>query len=250
MNKENPSLKEIFEMLRNGDKKGVELLFSLYYNKMFGVAYSILKNRQKSEDVVSSVFCKLLALNKDSFPSKGESSWLYTVVKNEALSYTRADKPTSPLDDATDVKMPTNSIDDFVDMDNFYSLVSKLDSKREKIVTLKILGGYTHKEIAEMLNMKIGTVQWLYATSITKLKVIVSSLMAIIFTLLPFGLLELAVVNMPKKGADSSTITSSDGRWIFVITVACVIVACIGLLIFVCTKNFKTPTKYRSKTSK
>lgn len=66
-------------------------------------------------------------------------------------------------------------INEFVDMDKFNSIIKDLDDRRKKIVTLKILGDYTHKEISEMLDIPIGTVQWLYSTSVSKLKKIIYS---------------------------------------------------------------------------
>jgi len=251
---EKTELKEIFAMLRQGDKRGVELLYSFHYDKMFGAAFSVLKNREKSEDVVQNVVLKLLALDSDKFPTEAESTWLYKVVKNEAIDFVKKDKPCAPIENALDSLMTENSIDNYVDMDAFNSLVSKLDRQREEIVTLKILGGYTHKEIASMLNMKIGTVQWLYATAITKLKVILSSLMALILTLLPLGIIELLIFESPKKsrGGSSSTIwyNWTDGKIAMVVVSFAVGLIAAGLFVFFLTKNHKTPTKFKSKTSK
>ena len=47
---------------------------------------------------------------------------------------------------------------------------SSLDPKRQNVVTLKVLGGLSHKEIAQLLSMPVGTVQWLYNTSIKSLR--------------------------------------------------------------------------------
>ena len=44
------------------------------------------------------------------------------------------------------------------------------DEERQNVVTLEVLGGFTHREIAEILGKPMGTVQWLYATAILKLK--------------------------------------------------------------------------------
>lgn len=247
-------MKEIFAVLRSGDKKGVELLYSSHYDKMFGAAFSVLKNREKTEDVVQNVVLKLLALDVDKFPTESESTWLYRVVKNEALDYIKKGKSSVALEIADEVSLAENSIDNYVDMDAFNSLVSKLDRRREEIVTLKILGGYTHKEIATMLNMKIGTVQWLYATAITKLKVILSSLMALILTLLPLGIIELLIFESPKKsrGGSSSTIwyNWTDGKIAMVVVSFAVGLIAAGLFVFFLTKNHKTPTKFKSKSSK
>ena len=78
-------LKAIFNELRNGNKEAIEDLYKKYNKMIYGVAFSILKNKDDSEDVVQTVFSKLYTIEKDKFPSDKEATWLYTVTKNEAL---------------------------------------------------------------------------------------------------------------------------------------------------------------------
>ncbi len=72
-------------------------------------------------------------------------------------------------------------------MDEFHSIIKGLDEKRREIVTLKILGGYTHKEIAQMTGKPQGTVRWLYNTAIKKLKYLLTSMSAGILLCLGFS---------------------------------------------------------------
>lgn len=79
--------------------------------------------------------------------------------------------------------MEDREIYDFVDMEAYCAMIKGLNEEQRKIVTLKVLGGYTHKEIAQMLGKPIGTIQWIYNTSIKKLKIALSSiLLAIVLT--------------------------------------------------------------------
>ena len=64
-------------------------------------------------------------------------------------------------------------IKDMIDMDDFQKMISGLDRDRQAVITLKVLSGFTHREIAEILGKPIGTVQWLYATSISRLKLLI-----------------------------------------------------------------------------
>lgn len=60
------------------------------YNKMlYGIAFSILKNKEDSEDIVQTVFSKLYTMDKNKMPKDKETTWLYTVTKNEVLLFLR-----------------------------------------------------------------------------------------------------------------------------------------------------------------
>lgn len=182
---------EIFDLLRSGQQhEGVELLYKHHYNKMYGVAFSIVKKEDVSQDIVHNVIYKLMLLETSKFPASNELTWLYKVVKNEALMFLRSNR--TPLVSLEDVKEPISEdidIHDFVDMDVYYSMVKGLKDEQQQVVTLKVLGGYTHKEIAAMLGKPIGTIQWIYNTSVKKLKVMLSSIMLAIFASV-FGLVE------------------------------------------------------------
>lgn len=171
MKRENFDVKYIFDLLRSGKKnEGIELLYTHHYNKMYGIAFSFVKKEDVSQDIVHNVAYKILKLDSDKFPTKYELSWLYTVVKNETMSFFRNTKPTISIDDVELSLFQEVQIDEFVDMDEYYSMISNLNEKQKEIVTLKVLGGYTHKEISEMLGKPIGTIQWIFNTAIKKLK--------------------------------------------------------------------------------
>ena len=90
---------EIFILIREGNRDGVEMLYKHHYNKMYGVAFSILKNEQASQDVVHNVIYKLMKIEPKRLPLSSELSWLYTVTKNEALQALRSEKPTASIDE-------------------------------------------------------------------------------------------------------------------------------------------------------
>ena len=173
---------EIFDLLRSGNQRdGVDFLYRYHYNKMYGVAFSIVRKEDVSQDIVHNVVYKLLLLDVSKFPSSNELTWLYTVVKNEALMFLRSNStPLISLDDIQEPISEDRDIHDFVDMESYYSMIKGLNDEQRQIVTLKVLGGYTHKEISVMLGKPIGTIQWIYNTSVKKLKIVLSSIFVLI----------------------------------------------------------------------
>lgn len=240
------TVNEIFELLRNGQHhEGVDLLYKYHYNKMYGVAFSIVKKEDISQDIVHNVIYKLMLLETDKFPSSSELTWLYTVVKNETLMFLRNNNPIISLDDvAVEPIVEDRDIHDFVDMDTYYSMIKGLNDEQRQIVTLKVLGGYTHKEISKMLGKPIGTIQWIYNTSIKKLKVTLSSIMiAIILSGIGFAERLVNYISQINTVPEipGQTIHIPFDYSIVVFAVLFVSLSIIFLLVF--KKSYKIPTK-------
>lgn len=176
---QNNDIKRILELVKEKDPSGFDLLYQHYFRFLFSIAYSVLNNEEDSYDVIQSVMLRLYQLDKNLFPGGHELSWLRTVVKNEALMRLRREKPAVPLEETADFPIFDQRIEDFVDMDAFHQLIAPLNERQKKVVSMKILGNMTHKEIAQMLSIPIGTVQWIYAASIKKLRHALTTLAAL-----------------------------------------------------------------------
>ena len=169
-------LKVIFNRIRNGDKTAFSDLFLNYRKLVFSVAMSIINNYDSAKDITQNVFLKLYILDKDKFPASSELSWLYTVAKNESLVFMRR-KPKEVSIEGYEEVPDQDVFQEVISKDTYYSLVKNLPQEQREIVTLKVLGGLTHKEIAAILKMPIGTVQWKYHKAVHKLRTAWSNLL-------------------------------------------------------------------------
>ena len=172
MTKKDQIISDAFSLMREGRRsEGVELLYSKCFPKMYGIAFSLLKNEQDSRDAVHNVIARLLTMDEGNLPSVNELGWLYSVIKNESLNLLKSNRQSLELDESIKIGDDEDGeIKAIADMDSYQGMIKTLDTARAEIVTLKVLGGFTHKEIAELLGKPMGTVQWLYATAIIKLK--------------------------------------------------------------------------------
>ena len=85
INKE--ELHSIFKILRvDKEENTFNELYNKYGNLVYSIAFSLLKNKENSEDVKQIVFSKIWQMEQDKLPTKNETSWLYTLTKNEALN--------------------------------------------------------------------------------------------------------------------------------------------------------------------
>ena len=185
-------LKELFYRIKNGDKEtATEELYNKYHNVVCGIAFSILKNKDDAEDAMQNVFIKLYNLAPSLVPESKESTWLYTVAKNEAIEIIRKKKENINLEDIYEIGSD-NDLDEIIDEISFNNLISKLNEKEKEIISLKIISNLSFKEIANLLGEPIGTVKWKYYTSIYRIKTLLGNL---IMSILAFASGELLFQN-------------------------------------------------------
>lgn len=159
-----------FVKLRENKSEYFGKFYGNNYKLVYRICFSILKNTENSEDMAQSVFEKLLKMKEDKYPTEFESSWLYTVAKNECLQLVRKTKVNEDEEKLETVKSDSDEIEDVIENDNYDKMVKKLDKKQEQIVSLKVVSDFTFKEIGQIMSMPIATVQWYYYTSIKSLK--------------------------------------------------------------------------------
>lgn len=190
-------LKELFIEIKHNNKIALEKLYNRYNKLVYGIAFSILKNKEDSEDVVQTVFSKLYILEKDKLPTDKIGTWLYTVTKNEALLLLRKNNNDVNLDTIYDLEDENNEIDKFINKDSYNRLINGLNQKEQEVVSLKILSNFTFKEIGELLGESANTIKWRYYKSIYSLRIMLGNLGMFIITFL----LGIATLKNQKKSA-------------------------------------------------
>lgn len=181
---ERNKINELFEEFKNGNKEVLEEIYNKYHKTIYGIAFSILKNKDDSEDIVQSVFIKIHTLDNSKLPKENVASWLYTLTKNEALQFLRKQKNNIDLDSIYDLTDNNNEIDKLINKETYNKLISKLNPKEKEIVSLKIISNLSFEEISQLLGEKIGTVKWRYYKSIYALRILLSNLSMSIITFL------------------------------------------------------------------
>lgn len=176
MNKINEKeLHELFCKLKEKEENAYEQLYQKYASLVYRIAFSILKNQENAEDVMQNVFVKLANLSKEKLPSKYEASWLYSVTKNEAISYLRKNKEALPIEEVSKERKE-DELEEFMQRDSYETMISYLENKEKQIISLKVEMGLSFKEIASLLNMPMGSVQWKYYKSLHSLKLLIGNL--------------------------------------------------------------------------
>lgn len=154
MNKINTKeLHQIFVNLKENREKSFNELYEKYGKLVYAISFSILKNKENSEDIVQIVFTKIYRLDNKKLPETNEAGWLYTLTKNESLNYLKKQNNIVALDELMDIPYEDTELNKIIDEDSYKRLMNKLDEKEREIVNLKVIAGMKFKDISNLLNM-------------------------------------------------------------------------------------------------
>lgn len=175
-------LKELFKQIKEGNNYAFEDLYTEYKKMIFRIAFSILENTEEAEDVVQNVFLKIYSLDVENLPDRNESSWLYSVAKNEALMILRKKESNINIDEIYIIGNENNEIDKIIDVESYNKLISKLPKEEQEILSLKIISKFTFDEIGKLLGKSTNTIKWKYYKAIDTLKLSIGSLIMCIIS--------------------------------------------------------------------
>lgn len=169
-------LHDLFAEFKNNNQAAYNQLYEKYYSLVYGIAFSVMKNKEDSEDIVNEVFTKIYKIDKEKLPVSGESSWLFTVTRNECFSTLRKAKQNISIDEIYEVSSNSKELEEIIDTDYYNKIISKLSEQEKTIVSLKILSNFTFSKISQIMDIPIGTVQWKYYKAMNSLKLSISGL--------------------------------------------------------------------------
>lgn len=143
-------------------------ILQAYRRKVFGLAYSFVRNRETAEDVAQEVFIRVWRA-LPSFDGRASlSTWIYTIARNASLSALRDRRHGQPLEEpeaTTALETPPQAQADTVERSAeraaLQRLVDQLPDRQRQVVLLYYLQEQSLEEVATMLAMPVGTVKTL-----------------------------------------------------------------------------------------
>lgn len=137
-----------------GSPDALAALYSRYAKQLLAVAYRLLQTRQDAEDVVHDVFVGLPeALRR--YEERGSlGAWLRTITARVALMRLRelSTRPLVELDEAS-LHASTSAPDTALTIEQ---ALRALSPNLRAVLVLKEIEGFTHAEIAAMLDISVG----------------------------------------------------------------------------------------------
>ena len=151
------SINQLILDCKKKDIKAQEQLFRLYSSKLFAVCLKYSRSYEEAQDNLQDGF--LLIFDKiDQFAFEGSfEGWAKRVLINHILQKYRTEGVFEiiheNIPDTPDVEVEEDS----VSMDFLVSIIQQLPDRYRLVFNLYVIDDYSHKEIAEMLKITIGT---------------------------------------------------------------------------------------------
>lgn len=142
-----------------------ESVFRLHYQHLCSYAYTLLKDKESSEDVVQELFIKVWEKQKTGLGADKLKFYLFTAVRNNCLTVLKNNNKNSMREikegDATEEI--TLQMDDGITKPNSKALIAQaldqLPPKCKEVFLLSRLSQQTYKQIAETLGISVKTVE-------------------------------------------------------------------------------------------
>ncbi len=149
------------------------LAFEVFYDRhagaAFSLAYRVVGNRQAAEDVTQEALISIWRSGARFDRARGSvRAWTLGIVRNRAIDFLRKDSGRAPklAFDAEELleKRPSEEFTDAEALKRetareVRGAVSGLPEDQSRVIQLAFFGGFSHSEIAEMLNEPLGTIK-------------------------------------------------------------------------------------------
>jgi RNA polymerase sigma-70 factor, ECF subfamily len=170
---------EAMQLVGEGNPRAFELIYDRHGGAAFSLAYRMVGNRVAAEDVVQEAFLSIWRSRMRYDPSRGSvRTWVLGIVHNRTIDALRRggthDRRREALDgveerheapERTDVEAARRE-----EAHSVRTALETLPDDQRRTIELAYFGGFTHSQIAELLDQPIGTVKGRMRLGLDKLR--------------------------------------------------------------------------------
>lgn len=169
---------ELFERAQNGDTEAFERIVARFRDRVYRLAYGMMKNETDAEEVVQDAFLNLFRSLPTFRADSSPGTWIYRVAANSALMRlrTKRRKPLVSLDDLPQgqrartlgesiappgawARDPGDKLLNDELGKHVFDAIEGLPEKYRLVLLLRDVEGLSNEEVAESLGLTIPTVK-------------------------------------------------------------------------------------------
>jgi RNA polymerase sigma-70 factor (ECF subfamily) len=161
-----PSDGDLIERLKQSDLDALGVLFERYRTRVYRTALAIVRDPAVAEDILQDCFLKVYANAKRIDTSRPLVPWLYRVTVNLSYSWlSRGKNRRTPLDNVVDrlispMRQAPDQLTEQTELrQNVRRAIGSLSIDQRVVIVLYYLNGLGLQEIAEILDLPVGTVK-------------------------------------------------------------------------------------------
>ena len=168
--------KNLLAEVAAGDSKAFQELTKKYGNLIWSIARRYLSNQAEAEDVVQEIFLALWQSASRFDANKGsEITFIATIARRRLIDGLRKNnkhKILQSIDDAIsdDVFKQKSNLEKNAELSLTIGILETLEKKDQELLSLSIYQGYSHVEIAKLLNLPLGTVKTKIRRNLMKIR--------------------------------------------------------------------------------
>jgi RNA polymerase sigma-70 factor (ECF subfamily) len=155
-----PNLTNIIKACIKGDRKAQKKLYLQFADRLYGVALRYAQNTDDAKDILQEGFIKIFN-NLSQFKNEGSfEGWMRKVIVNTALERLRKQNRMWLMDEFTVLESTVYNYEHILEDLNekeLIKIVQELSPKYKMVFNLYVIEGYSHKEIADKLQISEGT---------------------------------------------------------------------------------------------
>ncbi|MBN1322022.1 MAG: RNA polymerase sigma factor [Thermoleophilia bacterium] len=147
---------------RAGDQEAFRLLFERYKNLVYRTSYLTLGSAADAEDILQEVFLQVHRSLDAYDPQRGSfSTWLHRITVNRCLNWRRSRSRTTSLEEVPEEAAGSVAAasDRYGDDECVRRALDGLSKKLRVVVVLHHYWGLSYAEIAEIMDLPLGTVK-------------------------------------------------------------------------------------------
>ncbi|GAA3631263.1 RNA polymerase sigma factor [Flavivirga jejuensis] len=151
------SLDQLIENCKVDNTKAQGELYKLFSSKLFSVCLKYSRNRAEAEDNLQDAFLTIFK-KIEQYKNKGSfEGWLKRITVNTVLQRYRNEKVFDIINENVIEDVELEVDEDAISIDYLLQIIQELPDRYRLVFNLYVLDGYSHKDIADMLDINIGT---------------------------------------------------------------------------------------------
>src|SRR5215210_4949321 len=146
---------DLMQLVRRGDTLAFEVVYERHATAAFSLAYRMTGTRNVAEDVVQEAFLSLWRSGARYDRTRGSvRTWVLGIVHNRRRASDEGIEERLESGERTDVEVARRD-----EAREVRTALRALPPEQSRVIELAYFGGFTHTEIATMLDTPIGTVK-------------------------------------------------------------------------------------------
>jgi RNA polymerase sigma-70 factor (ECF subfamily) len=163
---------ELLVRIGDGDREAFDVLYRRYVRPVFALALRRLGDRGRAEDATQETFTSVWRSASSYRPERGPGApWLYAVARNAIVDRTRArsEPPTEVPDEPSSDPGPAEEAERSWLSWRVHRALQELPEHERPLLELAYWSGLSQSEIADFLNIPLGTVKTRTRSALSRL---------------------------------------------------------------------------------